>query len=224
MTGFYHHVDPNCSIKIMFGWPRRKRVICSVHLAHLWVWCLANTFSYVFALLIYINKILRAKSGLFQTPPRKMHRSWQVGSQMKACNLPEFTSCQKFAKNSTCAHKQAVLVAKLAKNWEMSNFIEMSFFCQMATIRDKNWTERQLEKKFFLQKALKRSLSGQQAKWGTTDLADVKRLTTWYWTSAAIMVTFDFYCKAMGPLFWAGNLLVLNIIRMKGKNGFLRRS
>ena len=81
--------------------------------SHLW-----KSWSCYFILLltIYINKILRAKSGLFQTPPRKMHRSWQVGSQMKACNLPEFTSGQKFAKNSACAHAEAVSVAKWAQN------------------------------------------------------------------------------------------------------------
>ena len=66
---------------------------------------------------IYINKTKSAKSGLFQTPPRKMHRSWQVGSQMKACNLPEFTSCQKLAKNSACVHAEAILVAKSTQNW-----------------------------------------------------------------------------------------------------------
>ncbi len=42
--------------------------------------------------LVYINKILRAKSGLFQTPPRKMHRSGQVGYQMKALDVPDITS------------------------------------------------------------------------------------------------------------------------------------
>ena len=51
-----------------------------------------------------------------------MHWSEQVRSQMKACNLPEFTSCQKLAKNSACVHAETVLAAKSTQKSRNAKF------------------------------------------------------------------------------------------------------